>query len=138
MYERHGSGLFALASCILREQPARAAEAEDVVATVFAEAWEHPDRLVIEGTSARAWLTSRVRDGALARRRSLSPTPASTVPAAIGGPAVRLAYFDGLSVTQIGAQWQTGAAAASRALAEDMRALLSHLAEADDAGDRDP
>jgi hypothetical protein len=52
---------------------------------------------------------------------------------------VRLAYFDGLSVTQIGAQWRTGSAAAARSLAEDMRALLLHLAEADDAetGERD-
>ncbi|MGV3516508.1 sigma factor [Luteitalea sp.] len=142
LYDRHGPCLFALASCILREHPARPTEAEDVVARVFAEAWEHPDRLAIEGTSARAWLTFRVRDGALARRSALSPrpspTPAPAAPAGIGGPAVRLAYFDGLSVTQIGAQWQTGSAAAARALAEDMRALLSHLAEADDAGERDP
>ncbi|WP_291981603.1 sigma factor [Luteitalea sp.] len=143
LYDRHGPCLFALASCILREHPACAAEAEDVVATVFAEAWEYPDRLAIEGTSARTWLTFRVRDGALARRSALSPrpspTPAPAAPAAIGGPAVRLAYFDGLSVTQIGAQWRTGSAAAARALAEDMRALLSHLAEADDAetGKRD-
>jgi len=139
LYDRYGPGLFALASCILREHPACAAEAEDVVAAVFAEAWDHPARLGIGGTSARAWLTFRVREGALTRRSALSPTPALAAPAAIGGPAVRLAYFDGLSVTQIGAHLQTGSAAASRALAEDMRALLSHLAEADDAetGKRD-
>lgn len=132
LYDRYSPLLFALAKRIL----GNAAAAEDLLHDVFLEVWHHAAEYSAERGSVPAWLTVRTRSRALDRLGKSSrdaraveratiehpdATPASA-PAAVDGMRIRqmalalpddlvtvldLAYFEGLSSSEIASRLQT-------------------------------
>jgi RNA polymerase sigma-70 factor (ECF subfamily) len=129
LYDGHAPLLLGLAKRMLGS----AAAAEDLLHDVFIEVWQHAAEYAPERGSVRTWLLVRTRSRALdrlgrsARDARLAdeagdeaiPTAAPTAPAAIDGARVRrmlhalpqelvavldLAYFEGLSSTEIAAR----------------------------------
>jgi RNA polymerase sigma-70 factor (ECF subfamily) len=126
-YDRYAGLVNALALRILRDS----ADAEDVVQEVFLQAWRQADRFDPRRGTPEAWLCTIARTRALDRlRRRVSrreepaeAAPAPTqVPRAVEGLAVRkalaslspdqrtaleLAYYEGLTQTEIAARLDT-------------------------------
>jgi RNA polymerase sigma-70 factor (ECF subfamily) len=125
LYDRHASLLLGLAVRILADK----ALAEDVLHDVFLEAWHHAAEFDRARGSVRAWLITRMRSRCLDRRgkvvRGARAAEAAArerpgaVPEGIAGAdrdrvrrgvaglpddltaVIELAYFDGLSATEI-------------------------------------
>jgi len=126
LYDRHASVLLALSVRLVGIQ----AQAEELVHDVFIEAWHHARDFDATRGSVRAWLLTRTRSRALDRRAAQSRQTqlayrASAEAAAVAAPTqpasvdarrvhrglgqlaselvavIELAYFDGLSATEI-------------------------------------
>jgi RNA polymerase sigma-70 factor, ECF subfamily len=125
LYDRHAPLLLALGTRILGDQ----ALAEDVLHDVFLEAWHRAAAFDADRGSARAWLVTRMRSRILDRRdkvvrgeklaRDAAQTAATATAEAIAatdhdriragvaglseelGAIVDLAYFEGLSTSEI-------------------------------------
>jgi RNA polymerase sigma-70 factor (ECF subfamily) len=125
LYDRHASLLLALGARILADR----ALAEDVLHDVFLEAWHHAAEFDAGRGTVRAWLITRMRSRALDRRgkvvrgaRAAQTAARESAPVSSEGIAgadrervrrgvsglpqelaviIDLAYFDGLSATQI-------------------------------------
>jgi RNA polymerase sigma-70 factor, ECF subfamily len=130
LYDRHASLLLALGLRVLGDR----AVAEDVLHDVFLEAWHHAREFDPARGTVRAWLVTRMRSRSLDRRAATarqarltdeagrqvdSITPAADSPPGLdsarlrsqiaGMPAelaalIDLAYFEGLSSSQIAAR----------------------------------
>jgi RNA polymerase sigma-70 factor (ECF subfamily) len=126
LYERHGSLLLGLALKIVRERR----EAEDLLHDVFLEAWRSAKDFDPKRGRVRTWLAIRMRSRALDLQKSarvsrnagdagLEVVPDDSPPqspdhgrvrAALAGlgedqrRVVELAYFDGLSCSEIAAK----------------------------------
>jgi RNA polymerase sigma-70 factor (ECF subfamily) len=126
LYDRHASVLLALSVRLVGIQ----AQAEELVHDVFIEAWHHARDFDATRGSVRAWLLTRTRSRALDRRAAQSrqtqlarrahaeaaAVAAPTQPASVDArrvhrglgqlaselvAVIELAYFDGLSATEI-------------------------------------
>lgn len=126
LYDRHANVLLSLSVRLVGIQ----AQAEELVHDVFIEAWHHARDFDVTRGSVRAWLLTRTRSRALDRRAAQSrqthlaqraqaevaavaaPTQTASVDAGrvrrglgrLGSDlvaVVELAYFDGLSATEI-------------------------------------
>lgn len=132
LYDRHAPTMLGVATALLGDR----AEAEDVVHDVFVEAWKRAADFDAARGTVRAWLVVRLRSRCLDRlksprlsRRSAlddaalaeEPAPAqdpllrhtrATVRAALLGLSpehrmvIELAYFHGLSTTEVAARVQ--------------------------------
>jgi RNA polymerase sigma-70 factor (ECF subfamily) len=152
LYDRHCRLLLALGLRVLGDRTA----AEDVLHDVFLEAW-HQARTFDPGRgSARAWLVTRMRSRALDRRSTVSrqarladsagkeqatvltkssPTGIDLervrrgvqgLPAELGA-VVELAYFDGLSSSEIAKQLGIPVGTVKSRMARAMASLKSEL-----------
>jgi RNA polymerase sigma-70 factor (ECF subfamily) len=128
LYDRHATVLLALATRLLGDRPA----AEELLHDVFLEAWQHARDFDATRGSVRAWLVTRTRSRAFDRRAARSrhgrlaedaareqsalseddaalPLDAARVRQQVGRlPAelvtvLEMAYFEGLSFSEIGA-----------------------------------
>lgn len=127
LYDRYAGAALALAARILGDR----SEAEDVLQTIMTRVWRDAGRYDPSRGSPAAWLLSWVRNGAIdrlrrreaSRRAMLQSADAAPDPAADAGPdgseereklaravgdlpsdqrqVIELAYFEGLSQTQI-------------------------------------
>jgi RNA polymerase sigma-70 factor (ECF subfamily) len=128
LYDRHGSLLLALGMRVLGNRSL----AEDVLHDVFLEAWHHAAEFDDSRGTVRAWLITRMRSRCLDRRGKIArgaraadaaakevPVASSDAVAGADHDRVRkgvaglppdlaavidLAYFDGLSATEIAAR----------------------------------
>jgi len=152
LYDRHCRLLLALGLRVLGDRTA----AEDVLHDVFLEAW-HQARAFDPGRgSARAWLVTRMRSRALDRRATVSrqarladsagrtqdtgltrssPTGidlervrrgVQALPAELGA-VVELAYFDGMSSSEIASRLGVPVGTVKSRMARAMAALKSEL-----------
>ena len=152
LYDRHASVLLALAVRLVGIP----AQAEELVHDVFIEAWHHARDFDVTRGSVRAWLLTRTRSRALDRRAAQSrqtklayqahaeaavvaaPMQAASVDAervhrGLGQLAselvtvVELAYFDGLSATEIAGTLQIPVGTVKSRLARALQALREGL-----------
>jgi RNA polymerase sigma-70 factor (ECF subfamily) len=151
LYDRHGSLLLALGLRILGDRSL----AEDVLHDVFLEAWHHAAEFDDSRGTVRAWLITRMRSRCLDRRGKIvrgaraveaaakeAPVPSSDVVAAADHLRVRqgvaglpddlaavidLAYFDGLSASEIGARLSLPVGTVKSRLARAIATLRQQL-----------
>ena len=136
LYDNYGAVMYRLAMAITRDR----ASAEAVVADAFLTVWRDAAGPGSEGRSPFAWLSSTVRDLALARRTRPAVDPASLqwpdgspVTAALARldepqrRAIELAYFQGLSRREIAAALGEPETDVGRHLRSAMEVLRSVL-----------
>ena len=148
LYDRHAALLLALATRLLRDR----AQAEELLHDVFLEAWHHARDFDPTRGSVRAWLVTRTRSRAFDRRAARQrhgrlaaeaarehgeqTSPDATAP--IDGARVRqevrrlpaelvtvleLAYFEGLSFSEIGETLQIPLGTVKSRMARALSAL---------------
>jgi len=142
LYDRHASCLFSLALRILHAEPDAGSAAEEIVLRVFDDVWARSDQVDPDAASLRPWLTQRLRQRALERRTvawpSVSyaadapgtavdtsewPAPPWAALSSFERAAIDLAFFEGLSVAEIGERLNEDAPMVTRAIANGMRAM---------------
>jgi RNA polymerase sigma-70 factor (ECF subfamily) len=151
IYDRHASLLLALGVRILGDR----AQAEDVLHDVFLEAWHQARQFDPSRGTLRAWLVTRMRSRALDRRGKVvrATRLAETAAKESGGPAgeaiagadrervrqgvaglpedlaavVDLAYFDGLSASEIAERIGIPIGTVKSRLARAIATLRQHL-----------
>ncbi len=151
LYDRHAPILLALGMRILADR----ALAEDVLHDVFLEAWHHAAEFDDARGTVRAWLITRMRSRSLDRRGKVvrgaraaeaaareSPAAVSEATAAADHERVRrgvaglsdelaavidLAYFDGLSASQIADRLGLPVGTVKSRLARAIATLRAHL-----------
>lgn len=153
LYERHGPLLLALARQLLRD----AREAEDLLHDVFLEVWQKASSYDPRRASVRTWLVLRLRSRALDRCRSARVTrsvPLEDSP--LGEPiddgadpsaspdrravrralaalpesqrdVLRLAYFRGMSSSEIAQELEIPLGTVKSRVAAGLRGLRSNL-----------
>jgi RNA polymerase sigma-70 factor, ECF subfamily len=152
LYDRHAAALLGLAARIVRERR----EAEDLLHDVFLEAWRHARDFDPKRGKVRTWLAIRMRSRCLDLVRSARVSrnagdaglaaimddrePASPdrelVRRALGalGPeqrqAIELAYFDGLSCSEIAERIAIPVGTVKSRLAAALRGLRTKLGAA--------
>lgn len=152
LYERHAGGLLGLAIRIVRDRQ----EAEDLLHDVFLEAWRAADTFDPKRGRVRTWLAVRMRSRALDQQKSSRirrsngdagletladerPAEASadhgrirTALAALSPDqrrVVELAYFDGLSCSEIARSVDIPIGTVKSRLAAGMHRLRADLAD---------
>jgi RNA polymerase sigma-70 factor, ECF subfamily len=151
IYDRHASLLLALGVRILGDR----AQAEDVLHDVFLEAWHQARQFDPSRGTLRAWLVTRMRSRALDRRGKVARATrlAETAAKESGAPAgeaiagadrervrqgvaglpedlaavVDLAYFDGLSASEIAERIGIPIGTVKSRLARAIATLRQHL-----------
>lgn len=149
LYDRHSELLFGLAMRMLRDRR----EAEDLLHNVFLEAWRHAKEFDPRRGRVRTWLTIRMRSRALdmlksarvsrsagdaALDRIVDPTPPANVDhgrvsaalaqlSADQRRVVELAYFEGLSCSEIAARIAIPIGTVKSRLAAGLQRLRDHL-----------
>lgn len=152
LYDRHAALLLGLGVRILGER----ATAEDVLHDVFLEAWHHAAEFDPARGTVRAWLVTRMRSRALDRRgkqaraaqaaedtRAAAPPPAADRAAGFDRERVRsgvaalgpelaavieLAYFEGLSASEVAARLGVPAGTVKSRLARAVATLRERIA----------
>jgi RNA polymerase sigma-70 factor (ECF subfamily) len=155
LYDQHGSLLLALALRILGDRAA----AEDLLHDVFLEAWHQAAGFDPARGSVRAWLVTRMRSRALDRRAAMGrqarlASDAGRAHQAEGAPGaaegdrarvrgrvarlpaelaavVELAYFEGLSSSEIAARLDIPVGTVKSRMARGLGVLRDQLAPAD-------
>jgi len=128
LYDRHAPQCLALGERVLRER----AESEDVLQEIFVRVWNEPDGYSPARGSVTAWLMSMMRSRSIDRlrrrgtRRRAAERAAEQVPAYATAPGrrsstiveaveglptdqrltIELAYFEGLTQTEIASRLQ--------------------------------
>ncbi len=152
LYDRHASVLMALGLRMLGSR----AQAEDVLHDVFLEAWHNARQFDPARGSVRAWLVTRMRSRCLDRRSSASrqarmaselsqqeqasdgadgTIDSQRLQLQIGGlPAelaqvIELAYFDGLSSSEMAERLQIPVGTVKSRMARALSTLRQGLAE---------
>ncbi|MDJ0786726.1 MAG: sigma-70 family RNA polymerase sigma factor [Myxococcota bacterium] len=151
LYQRHGSLMLGVATRILGSR----ADAEDLVHDVFVEAWQRASHYDAARGSVRSWLLMRARSRALDRLRSLAvvrrhasevaaePKPEPAEPSEHPDRArarraleslpesqravLELAYFGGLSASEIAARLQAPTSTIKSRAAAGLRQLRQLL-----------
>jgi RNA polymerase sigma-70 factor, ECF subfamily len=154
LYDRHASTLMAVGLRMLGERR----EVEDIVHDVFMEAWRAAGTYDPTRASVRTWLVMRMRSRALDRRKSagyarrvpLDPARAERLPGLADDPesgadrevvrrvlatlppeqrmVLELAYFEGLSSTEIAARAGTPVGTVKSRVAAALAKLRDGLA----------
>lgn len=134
LYDRHGAVAYGLAFAITSHEAA----AEQVVADAFAQLWREAQSYDAGRMTFLAWMTTIVRQHALAERRALQPT-GITVPPSRGDSqlldtlapeqrrVVELAFFDGYSRGEIAVTLQLTERAVGELLRSAADRLTAHL-----------
>lgn len=134
LYDRHGAVAYGLAFAIT----AHDGTAEQVVADAFAQLWREAQSYDAGRMTFLAWMTTIVRQHALAGRRALQPTEVATPPsrgdsrlldtlAPDERRVVELAFFDGYSRGEIAVTLQLTERAVGELLRVAADRLASHL-----------
>jgi RNA polymerase sigma-70 factor (ECF subfamily) len=152
LYDRHAGLLLALAVRILHDR----AQAEDLVHDVFLEAWHHARDFEPSRGTVRAWLVTRARSRALDRRaaterqvrvaeqsaaasaEAVEPTPETRIGdelvrrqvSALAPELIRvleLAYFEGLSSSEIAQRISVPIGTVKSRMARAMAALRERM-----------
>lgn len=153
LFQRHGGALFAVARRMVGD------DADDLVHDVFVEAWRHAATYAPERASVRTWLLVRCRSRALDRLRSARArrsvalgmqerAPEAAAPEAGGAGldgarawaalealptpqrhVIELAYFGGLSASEIAAQIGAPVGTVKSRTAAALRALRGQMGD---------
>lgn len=131
LYDRHGAVAYGLAFAITSQEET----AQQVVADAFAQLWREAQSYDAGRMTFLAWMTTIVRQQALAGRRALQPTEVAMPPsrgdsrlldtlAPEERRVVELAFFDGYSRGEIAVTLQL----TERAVGELLRSAADRLA----------
>jgi RNA polymerase sigma-70 factor (ECF subfamily) len=151
LYDRHAPILLAMGMRVLGDR----ASAEDVLHDVFIEAWHHAAEFDGARGTVRAWLVTRMRSRSLDRRgkvvrgarvtEAVASESRQATPDGISGPdrdrvrrgvaglpeelsaVIELAYFDGLSATEIGERLGLPAGTVKSRLARAIATMRAQL-----------